>query len=55
VCGDSCTTRAGILDKIETYAKREACKRVPAHDRSGCLRVLDGIEQKNLPHDKELN
>jgi hypothetical protein len=41
-------TRAGILDKIETYAKRETSKRVPARDRSGSLRVLDGLEQKPI-------
>jgi hypothetical protein len=56
VCGGSDMKRwLPLIDQIEAYAKREACKRVRIYGRKGWLHVLEGFEEKYVIMDKELS
>jgi hypothetical protein len=55
VCGGSDMKRwLPLIDRIETYARDEGCKRVRIYGRKGWLHVLDGYEEKHIIMDKEL-
>ena len=52
-CGGSDMHRwLPLLEKIESYAKAEGCKRTRIVGRRGWMRVLEGYEMKNVILDK---
>jgi hypothetical protein len=56
VCGGSDMKRwLPLIDRIETYAKAEGCRRVRIYGRKGWLHVLDGYEEKHIIMEKGLS
>jgi hypothetical protein len=43
-----------LIERIENYARDEACARIRIFGRKGWLRVLEGFEAKHLVMDKAL-
>lgn len=45
----------GLIDGIETFARKEGCTWVRIYGRKGWLRALDGYEQRHVVIEKELS
>lgn len=45
----------GLLDGIESFARKEGCASVRIYGRKGWLRALDGYEQRHVVIEKELS